>query len=102
MTASDSAKPGPHINFLLCQRSRVRVEMGTKSEKVCMVCVCVDVYFIIYIQGSKSLLARIWYGDFYIRGIDAIKFCGNRGRGLGAELHFLGFQIEENFWEAKF
>ena len=27
-------------------------------------------------------------------------FSGNRGWGL--ELNFLGFQIEENFWEAKY
>ena len=33
-------KPGPHVHiFILSQVSRVRVEMGTKSEKVC-VCVC--------------------------------------------------------------
>ena len=37
VTASDSAKPGPHIHiFFLSQGSRVSVEMGTKSEKVCM------------------------------------------------------------------
>ena len=29
-----------------------------------------------------------------------LNFCGDWGRGL--ELNFLGFQIEENFWEAKF
>ena len=42
VTVSDSAKPEPHIHiFFLSQGSRVRVEMGTKSEKVCMhVCVC--------------------------------------------------------------
>ena len=35
VTASDSAKPGPHIHtYFLSQGSRVRVEMGTKSEKV--------------------------------------------------------------------
>ena len=34
-----------------------------------------------------------------------LNFCENRGRELGGggvELNFLGFQIEENFWEAKF
>ena len=41
VTASDLAKPGPHIHiFFLSKGSRVLVEMGTKSEKVCM-CVCV-------------------------------------------------------------
>ena len=40
VTASDSAKPGPHIHiFFLIQGLRVRVEMGVKSEKVCM-CLC--------------------------------------------------------------
>ena len=43
--------------------------MGTKGEKVCMyvcVCVCVcDAFFTLYLQGPKSLLAQIWYGDFY-------------------------------------
>ena len=37
VTASDSAKPGPRIHiFFLSQRLRVSVEMGTKSEKVCV------------------------------------------------------------------
>ena len=35
------------------------------------------------------------YGAFML-----LNFCGDRGRGL--ELNFLGFQIEENFWKAKF
>ena len=66
---------GPHIHIIfLIQGLRVLVEIRTKSEKVCMfVCVCV---------------------------ISASNFCGDRGWGL--ELNFLGFQIEENFWEAKF
>ena len=25
-------------------------------------------YFTLYLQGPKSLLAQIWYGDFYIWG----------------------------------
>ena len=37
VTASDSVKPGPtYIYFFLSQGLRVRVEMGTNSEKVCM------------------------------------------------------------------
>ena len=63
VTTSDSAKTGPHIHiFFLIQGSRVRVEMGTKSEKVCM-CVSrffVGVYFTLYLQGPWSLLAQIW------------------------------------------
>ena len=83
VTASDSAKPGPHIHiFFLIQELRVRVEMGTKSEKVCM-CVCVGVYFTLYLQGPKSLLAQIWCGAFYIWGIDAIKFLWRSGEGVG-------------------
>ena len=88
MTESDSVKPGPHIHiFFLIQGLRVRVEMGTKSEKVCM-CVCmwrffVDVYFSLYLQGPKSLLAQIWYGAFYIWDIDAIKFLWRSGEEAG-------------------
>ena len=43
VTASDLAKPRPHTHIIFfSQGSRVRVEMGTKSAKVCMyVCVCV-------------------------------------------------------------
>ena len=87
MSASDSAKPGPHINiFFLSQGLRVLLEMGTKSEKVCM-CMCdaffVGVYFTLYLQGPWSLLAQIWYGDFYIWGIDVIKFLWRLGEGVG-------------------
>ena len=38
VTASDSAKPGTHIHiFFSIQGLRVSVEMGTKSEKICMI-----------------------------------------------------------------
>ena len=99
VTASESAKPRPHIHiFFLSQGSRVWVEMGTKSEKVCM-CVCdgflhlgtqkcqkrvqKSVNFTLYLQGPWSLLAQIWYGAFYIWGIDAIKFLWRLGEGAG-------------------
>ena len=36
------------------------------------------------------------------RTLMLLSFCGDWGRRLGLELNFLGFQIEENFWEAKF
>ena len=36
------------------------------------------------------------------RALMLLNFCGDWGRGLGAELNFLRFQIEENFWETKF
>ena len=39
--------------------------------------------------GPKSLLAQIWYGDFYIWGIDAIKFLWKSGKGFWVlELNF--------------
>ena len=31
-----------------------------------------------------------------------LNFCGDWGGGCELELNFLVFQIEENFWEAKF
>ena len=46
---------------------------------VCMWRFFVGVYFTLYLQGPKSLLAQIWYGDFYIWGIDAIKFLWRLG-----------------------
>ena len=70
VTASDSAKPGPHIHiFFLIQGLRVRFFVG--------------VHFTLYLQGPWSLLAQIWYGDFYIWDIDAIKFLRGSGEGAG-------------------
>ena len=70
VTASDSAKPGPHIHiFFLIQGLRVRFFVG--------------VYFTLYLQDPKSLLAQIWNGDFYIWGIDAIKFLWGLEEGVG-------------------
>ena len=51
--------------------------MGTKSEKVCMY---------MYVCGCVCMCVEMEIG----------------GEGWGLELNFLGFQIEENFWEAKF
>ena len=106
VTASDSSKPGPRIHiFFLSQGLRVSVEMGTKSEKVFMcVCVC-DVFLLASISPYISKV----HGHFWLKfgmvlsiywTLMLLHFCGNRGRGLGTELNFLGFQIEENFWEA--
>ena len=104
VTASDSAKPGPHIHiFFLSQGSRVNVEMGTKREKVCM-CLC-DAFLLASISPYISKV----HGHFWLKfgrvlsvygALMLLNFCGYRGRGL--ELNFLGFQIEENFLEAKF
>ena len=49
-----------HIYFFFSQGSRVSVEMGTKNE--------------------------IWYGDFYVWGIDAFKFLWR----LGARTKLIG------------
>ena len=66
VTESDSAKPGAHIRiFFLSQGSRVRVEMGTNSEKVCRV---------LSIYGALMLF----------------NFCGDRGSGLRARTQLLG------------
>ena len=80
-------QPSQDPTHIYSQGSRVSVEVGTKSEKVC-VCVCVwrffvGVYFTLYLQGPESLLAQIWYGDFYIWGIDAIKLLWRLGEGVG-------------------
>ena len=47
------------------------MKLGVKS--VC-VCVCWRLF---------PLLAQIWYGAFYIWGIDAIKFLWKSGEGVG-------------------
>ena len=65
--------------------------MGTKSEKI-YVCMCVHGHFWLKFGMVTSI-----YGALML-----LNFCGNRGRGLGLELNLLGFQIEENVWEAKF
>ena len=71
VTASDSAKPGPHIHIIF-------FESGVTST-----CVC-DAFFVgVYLQGAWSLLAQIWYGAFYIWGIDVIKFLWRLGEGVG-------------------
>ena len=94
-----------YIYFFLIQGLRVNVEMGTKSEKVCL-CVC-DAFLLAYISPYISKV----HGHFWLKfrmepsiygALMVINFCGDRGGGWGLELNFLGFQIEENFWEAKF
>ena len=102
VTASESAKPGPHIHiFFLSQGSRVSVEMGTKSKKVCM-CVC-DAFLLASISSYTSKV----HGHFWLKfgmvlsiygALMLLNFCGD----WGLELNFFGFQIEENFWKAKF
>ena len=61
-----------YIYFFLIQGLRVRVEMGTKSEKASMV-------------------------TSIFRALMLLNFCVIGKGGLGLELNFLGFQIEENF-----
>ena len=80
VTASDSAKPGHHMHIFFFDSGVTGTRRnGDKEWKSMYVCVCmwrffVGVYFTLYLQGPKSLLAQIWNGDFYIWGIDAIKF----------------------------
>ena len=70
--------------------------MGTKIEKVCM-CVCDALTkFHAYFWLKFGMVPSI-YGELML-----LNFCGDWGRGWGLELNFLGFQIKENFWEAKF
>ena len=94
VTASDSAKPGPHIlPFFLSQGSRVRVEMGTKSEKVC-ICVC-DAFLLASISPyTFKVRSHFWlkfgtvpsiYGALML-----LNFGEDRGRGLEARTKLLG------------
>ena len=45
---------------------------------------------------------RLKMGDPVYGTLMLLNFCGNQGSGRGLELNFFGFQIKENFWEAKF
>ena len=73
------------------------------------VCVCVCDAFLL--ASISPYISKV-HGHFWLkfgrvpsiyRALMLLNFCGDRGRGLGArKLNFLGFQIEENFWEAKF
>ena len=94
VTASESAKPGPHIHiYFLSQGSRLGVERGTKSEKVC-VCVC-DAFLLASISPYISKVrSHFWlkldrllsvYGVLML-----LNFCGDWGRGLGARTKLLG------------
>ena len=75
--------------------------MGTKSEKVCMrVC---DAFLLASISPYISKVrSHFWLKFGMVTSIYGalmlLNFCGD----WGLELNFLGFQIEENFWEAKF
>ena len=89
VTAFDSVKPGPHIHiFFLIQGLRVRVEMASISPYISKV----RSHFWLKFGMVTSI-----YGALML-----LNFCGDWGGGWGLELNFLRFQIEENFWEAKF
>ena len=77
--------------------------MGTKSEKVCM---C-DAFLLASISPYISKVrSHFWLKFGMVPSIYGalmlLNFCGNRGGGWGLEVNILGFQIEENCWEAKF
>ena len=91
MTASDSAKPGPHIHIFFFNSGVT----GTKSEKVC-VCVCVCDAFLLasispYISKVRS---HFWLNFGMVTSIYGalmlLNFCGDWGRGLGARTKHLG------------
>ena len=91
VTASESAKPGPHIHiFFLIQGLRVSVDMGTKSEKVCM-CVCVCVCDAFLLASISPYISKV-HSHFWLKfgmvtsiygALMLLNFCGDRGRGLG-------------------
>ena len=84
----------PTYKYLfLSQGSRVSVEMGSKSEKVCM-CVC-DAFLLASISPCISKV----HGHFWLKfgmvtskygALMLLNFCGNRMRGLEARTKLLG------------
>ena len=85
--------------------------MGIKSDKVCVcVCLCMcgcDAFLLESISPYISKVrSHFWLkfgmGPSIYGALILLNFCGDWGGGWGLELNFLGFQIEENFWEAKF
>ena len=94
-----------HIYFFFSQGSRVSVEMGTKSEKVCMcVCVCVCMYVCVCVCDAFLLASISPYiskvrSHFWLKfgmvtsiygALMLLNFCGDWGRGLGARTKLLG------------
>ena len=72
---------------------------------VCM-CVC-DAFLLASISPCISKVrSHFWLKFGMVTSIYGalmlLNFCADWGMGWGLELNFLGFQIEENFWEAKF
>ena len=74
------------------------------------VCVCVCVYDAFLLPSISPYISKV-HGHFWLKfgmgpsiygALMLLNFCEDWGRGLGLELNLLGFQIEENFWEAKF
>ena len=83
-----------YIYFFLIQGLRVRVEMGTKSEKVCCVCVC-DAFLLASISPYISKVrSHFWLKFGMVTSIYGalmlFNFCGDWGRGLGARNKLLG------------
>ena len=71
---------------------------------------CVCVYGPLFLASISAYISKV-HGQFWLKfgmvtsiygALMLLNFCGDWGRGWGLELNFLGFQIEENFWEAKF
>ena len=104
VTASDSSKSGPHIHsFFLSQGSRVRVEMGTKSEKVCM---CMWRFFVgVYSPYISKVRSHFWLKFGMVTSIYGalmlLNFCGDWGRGLGARAKLLWVSNWRKLLESK-
>ena len=95
----------PYIYFFLIQGLRVSVEMGTKSEKVCMcvcvyvcVCVCVCVCDAFLLASISPYISKV-RSHFWLKfgmvtsiygALMLLNFCGDWGRGLGARTKPLG------------
>ena len=68
---------------------------------VCMyVCMCVCDAFLLASISPRSEVTFIYMTSIY-EALMLLNFYGDWGMGWGLELNFLGFQIEENFWEAN-
>ena len=83
------------------------LESARENSKISR-CVCVrDAFLLASISTYISKVRSHFWLKFGVvpsiyGALMLLNFCGDWGRGRGLELNFLGFQIEENFWEAKF
>ena len=87
--ASDSAKPGPHIHIFF-------LNSGVKKYVW-------DAFLLAFISPYISKVqSHFWLKFGMLTSIYGALMLLNFCEDWGLELNFLGFQIEENFWDAKF